>query len=607
MSAEVNKDLHSSNLRDQDVQPSDAHPSDVLPKGMHSNGEHSSNHAGEAFHHHHSHAKTSEHVHGHHLLQIENLSTSFLMYDSSQKFFSAKKTYVETLHNLNLSIHVGEVLALVGESGAGKSLLAESILGIFDANAHVEGEVYFDGEQLSLKNLPKLRGREIAFMPQSISALDPFTKIGVQVQNILPGMSGQEKKERQLRQQDLFNRYNLALEVAHMYPHELSGGMARRVLLCMALIEKPRLLVVDEPTPGMDTRAVLQVLKDVKAFAQSGGSVLFITHDIGVAVALADRIAVCKDGSIVEETAAENFTMQGTLEHPFSQALVRALPENAFMSYDESEGKQGTVKQGASSSQERLLQQACLQGAVKHSSSQQTCSQTPSLKQGSSLTYHTLSVQNISFSYRHGHKKNEVLQNISFETTSKDRLAIVAPSGSGKTTLCNILAGYLSAQSGTISLDGVSAAQYASKQQKPYNGTNPVQLVSQHPELAFDPYLRIQKSLQEARRKETSSKTFDEELHILLESFEAEAEWLARYPHELSGGQLQRLNLARAFLSNPQFLVLDEISTMLDAVTQARIWKSVCSLAQARNIGIIFVSHNKQLIQKLATKTFELA
>ncbi len=286
-------------------------------------------HGDSSMHHHHSHAGVSCHAHGHHLLQVEGLNVSFRMYDSDERrFFRARKTDVEAISGLSLSVHVGELVAVVGASGSGKSLLADSIMGLYEPNAVVSGTIWFDGVRQDAASLAKLRGREIAFVPQSVGSLDPLMKVGQQVRGV--ARDAEDSVRRVCLQRELFARYGLSPEVEDMYPFELSGGMARRVLLATALIEQPRLIVADEPTPGLDLDLAVRALDDLRAFANEGGGVLLITHDIELALRVADRIAVFKDGAVVEETSVESFSDPRKLRHPFSRELWRALPGNDF-------------------------------------------------------------------------------------------------------------------------------------------------------------------------------------------------------------------------------------------------------------------------------------
>ena len=284
-------------------------------------------HADRERHHHHTHAAASHHDHGHHLLQVEHLSVSFQMYDESESFFAAPRRRVPVIDDLSISVHAGEIIAVVGASGSGKTLLADSVMGLFEPNSEVSGDIWFDGALQDAASLAALRGHSIALVPQSVSSLDPLMKVGKQVEGACPR---RDRARRRARRQALFARYGLSEEVAGLYPHELSGGMARRVLLCSALMEDPKLIVADEPTPGLDLDLAVRALSDLRAFADEGGGVLLITHDIELALSVADRVAVFRDGTVVEETSVESFAAPELLEHPFSRALWHALPSHGF-------------------------------------------------------------------------------------------------------------------------------------------------------------------------------------------------------------------------------------------------------------------------------------
>lgn len=298
---------------------------------MHQETEHQDKHLDGAFHHGHSHAIGSKHSGGHHLLQVEDLSVSFRMYEHSEGlkgFLSAEQREVKVIENLHLSVHEGELVAVVGASGSGKTLLADSIMGIYEPNSLVSGRIWFDGMLQTADSLARLRGRGISFIPQRIASLDPLMKVGAQMIGIC---RGEERRKRQQRCEELLQRYGLPSEVMQMYPHELSGGMARRVLLCSALMESPKLIIADEPTPGLDLNLATRALDDLRNFATGDKGVLLITHDIELALNVADRIAVFKDGTVVEETGVQSFR-EGHLKTEYAQALRSALPEYGFKS-----------------------------------------------------------------------------------------------------------------------------------------------------------------------------------------------------------------------------------------------------------------------------------
>ncbi len=290
--------------------------------------QHTQAHESAQEHHHHTHGATSRHDHGHHLLQVESLSVSFRMYDPDEPFFAARQRDVEAIRDLSISVHAGEVVAVVGASGSGKSLLADTILGLFEPNATVRGRIWFDGQPCDTGKLAQLRGHGISLVPQSVTSLDPLMRVGRQVEGMAHGRA--DRLRRRQRRQELFARYGLGEEVAELYPFELSGGMARRVLLCCALMDDPRVIIADEPTPGLDLERALTALADFRAFADAGGGVMLITHDIELALRVADRVAVFCDGTVVEETSVESFANPELLRHPFSRQLWHALPEHDF-------------------------------------------------------------------------------------------------------------------------------------------------------------------------------------------------------------------------------------------------------------------------------------
>ena len=262
------------------------------------------------------------------LLRVEGLSIGFRMYDEgSPSFFRARRRERRVIDNLGLSVDRGEIVAVVGASGSGKTLLANAVLGSFEPNAVVSGDIWFEGRRMDARALATVRGNGISLVPQSVAFLDPLMKVGRQVEG--PAAS-EDAEVRRARRKELFSRYRLAERVADLYPFELSGGMARRVLLCCALIDEPRLIIADEPTPGLDLPLALKALGDFRSFADTGGGVVLITHDIELALRAADRVAVFKDGTVVEEAPVSCFDDPERLVHPFSRALWHALPSHDF-------------------------------------------------------------------------------------------------------------------------------------------------------------------------------------------------------------------------------------------------------------------------------------
>lgn len=269
------------------------------------------------------------------LLEIHDLSVSFLMYDGS-----LERSSLQVISNLSLTVHPGEILAVAGSSGSGKSLLASAILGILPGNASVEGTMRYDGEPLTPERQKVLRGGEIALVPQSVAFLDPLMKVGRQA-------DGHKKPRPTAERRELFRRFGLPEETEGLYPFQLSGGMARRVLVSTALLSDARLIIADEPTPGMSLDQAKEALRMFRDLADEGRSVILITHDIDLAFDFADRVAVFYAGTTVETAPAEDFRRgPEALRHPYSRALWNALPQNGFTPIDGFQPYAGSLPAG---------------------------------------------------------------------------------------------------------------------------------------------------------------------------------------------------------------------------------------------------------------------
>ena len=247
------------------------------------------------------------------------MSVSFQMYRRG-----LTRQRLQVISSLSLSVYPGEILAVAGSSGSGKSLLASAILGILPGNARVEGRLSFDGRPLTPDRQAELRGGEIALVPQSVAFLDPLMKVG-------PQADGHRKPRPTEKRRSLFRRFGLPEQTERLYPFQLSGGMARRVLVSTALLAGARLIIADEPTPGMSLDQAREALQMFRDLADAGKAVVLITHDIDLAFHFAHRIAVFYAGTTVETAPAEDFRRgPEALRHPYSRALWRALPQHDF-------------------------------------------------------------------------------------------------------------------------------------------------------------------------------------------------------------------------------------------------------------------------------------
>jgi len=250
------------------------------------------------------------------IIDVEHLSIAFEQQGNMQS---------PVLSDLSVRLEAGEILAIVGSSGSGKSLLAHAILGILPQNAKVDGRISYEGESLTENRLARLRGEELVFIPQSVNYLDPLMKVGKQVAYAV------KSGNRKAKQRQAFRRYRLKEDVEGNYPFELSGGMARRVLLATAAVTNAKVVIADEPTPGLDPQVLKEALGNFQQFKAEGCAVMMITHDIEAALQIADKIAVFYAGTIVEIASVKDFTGDGeNLRHPYTIALWRALPQNGF-------------------------------------------------------------------------------------------------------------------------------------------------------------------------------------------------------------------------------------------------------------------------------------
>ncbi|WP_085993471.1 ABC transporter ATP-binding protein [Oceanobacillus senegalensis] len=460
------------------------------------------------------------------ILQVENFSLSFLAYKKG-----LIETKTEVIKRLDMTIHKGEIVAVVGASGSGKSLLANAILGILPEHAICKGTLKFKGEILNKACQEKLRGKAIFLIPQSVKSLDPLMKTGKQVRDAI------HSKNKKELQQEIFKNIGLPKETEEKYPFELSGGMARRILAATAMVSPAELIVADEPTPGLDPKVLKETTIQMKKLAKAGKGIMFITHDIESALEIADRVVVFHEGETIEVADAEAFTGKGEqLNHPYTKALWNALPGNEFFKgKDNLEIEEDDEK---------------------------------------------LEVKGISFKYRN---QPFLFKNLHVTVHSGEIVGIHGYSGSGKTTMAQVIAGYLKPDEGDILLNGNKIKR---------SGKQTIQYIWQHPEKAINPRWRMRKVLEESGMEKSP---ITRELGI-------KNEWLSRWPSELSGGELQRFCIARVLHDETRFLIADEMTTMLDAVTQAKLWEIIVRLVKERNIGVLAISHDHKLLKRISDR-----
>lgn len=253
------------------------------------------------------------------ILSVEHFSLTFTQ---NQGLWKQRKLPV--IQDLSLTVHAGEMVAVVGSSGSGKSLLAHGIMGLLPSNAFWQGKLLFQGQELEEKTWKVLRGSKMVLVPQSVSYLDPLMNVGEQVRN------GKKDKDSRRKARNILKSYGLGEETEKLYPFELSGGMTRRILISTAVMEDPALVIADEPTPGLHLEAAKRVLSHFREIADRGAGVLLITHDLDLALETADKIIVFYAGTTVEEAAAADFRDLKFLRHPYTKALYQAMPAHGF-------------------------------------------------------------------------------------------------------------------------------------------------------------------------------------------------------------------------------------------------------------------------------------
>lgn len=251
------------------------------------------------------------------LLEISNLSIGFIQY-----YEGTKQRIIEPVSDLNLEVNEGEIVAIVGASGSGKSLLAHAVLDVLPGNAIVDYEMKYKGKRIDARDLRKLRGKQIRFIPQSVQYLDPTRTIANQI-NICKKLTRSEVVE-------LLNLFSLKENVCDLYPYELSGGMLRRVLFATCYGEDTELIIADEPTPGIHPSALEEILNQFRLFKSKGISIIFITHDMPSEMEVADKIAVFKDGKVVSVQKPEDILSKKKID-AYTEHLWAAQPINDFM------------------------------------------------------------------------------------------------------------------------------------------------------------------------------------------------------------------------------------------------------------------------------------
>ncbi len=492
------------------------------------------------------------------LLEVDDLKISARRDDDS---------LLPIVKGVSFNVSRGEVVALIGESGSGKTTIALSALGYTKPGLEFAGgEVRLESEDvitMEPNQLRALRGQRVAYLAQSAAAtFNPALTIGEQVTEscVLHGILNQ--KQANERAETLYRALELPDpdRLGKRYPHQVSGGQLQRLMAAMALCGKPDLLVLDEPTTALDVTTQIEVLKAFKSvIKQEGSAAIYVTHDLAVVAQIADHIVVLYAGEVQEHGSAEQVVNQPT--HDYTRRLMRAVrPPPAAGQGDETLGEHKR--------------------------------EVPALK-----------VKDITAGYgrkRNGVPEITVLRDVNVSIERGHTVGVIGESGCGKSTLARVMAGLLPAVHGQVLLDGDDLQPALQKRDR--SELQKIQFVFQMADTALNPRQRIDHILGRPLEFYLGLKGKEKRKRVmeLLDMVELPQDFAGRYPEELSGGQKQRVNLARALAASPEVLLCDEVISSLDSIVGANVIELLKRLRKQTGVSFVFISHDLSTVASFA-------
>jgi len=479
----------------------------------------------------------------------------------------------EVVHGVSFDLGVGEVLAIVGESGSGKSVTALSTNRLIDyaggrtANGSIEllradGSVT-DITTASAQELTKIRGAEIGVIFQEpMTSLNPVLTIGAQIEEAFRLHRGLTGKQAKAAAREALERVRIpdAERRLSATPDQLSGGMLQRVMIAMALACNPRLLIADEPTTALDVTVQAQIMALLSELRrETGMSMIFISHDIGLVAGIADRVMVMQDGRTVEQ--GELGQILDNPQHPYTRHLLHAVPHFSAGEAVRADAKRVSVE------------------PIK-----------PALEVDDLVVRFPLKRGWLGRPFGAVH----AVDGVGFDLLPGETLAIVGESGSGKSTTARAVLGLVSPTRGAFAVDERTAM--------PGQSRLPVQMVFQNPYASLNPRLNVEQILAEPviAAGQRVDATVLARMAKLLKQVGLPEDSLARYPHQFSGGQRQRLCIARALMLNPSVVVLDEAVSALDVSVQARVLELLVDLQREYGLAYLFISHDMAVVERIA-------
>jgi peptide/nickel transport system ATP-binding protein len=541
-------------------------------------------------------------------------------------------TGTPVISEVSFEISRGEIFGVVGESGSGKTTVGLALLGHARRGLRIAGGTVLLGDRdilaLDEEQLRRLRGALVSYVPQDpASSLNPALRIGTQLREIIEAHGNQPDSAVSERVAETMGEVALPDDRAFLkrYPHELSGGQQQRVGLAMAFANRPRLIVLDEPTTGLDVTTQAHVLSTVRELATLHDvAALYVSHDLAVVATLAERVAVMYAGRVVEIGGAEElFRSAG---HPYTRRLVGAIPRltggRSLVGIPGHAVSPGRRPPGCSFAPRCTLridqcEQAmppllpvgpghavrCIRAELVLSEAQSRVGDPIDMPAADEAEQPALRLENVAASYG----RTEVLHSVSLSLASHECLALVGESGSGKTTIARAVAGLHRNWTGTIAVGGAEL-QHAARQrskatrrriayifQNPYGSLNPRQTIGQ---IVGQP-LRVFGI--------ASGREADQLIGEMLERVSLTAAYARRYPDQLSGGERQRVAIARALVCDPSVLICDEVTSALDVSVQAAIVELLGSLQRDLGLSMLFITHNLPLVRSIAQRVAVLS
>lgn len=571
----------------------------------------------------------------------DSVDDPLLTLDSLHVEYATKTGPLRVIRDVSLQIQRGETFGLAGESGSGKSTLAHSVLRYLGDNGNVtEGSIQFDGDELldiSKAELRNIRGNRVAHVAQSPDkALNPSMEVGEQIAETIRLHQDVTDEEAWEQTIDVLKNVNLPDPKynANRYPHELSGGMQQRILIAMALSCNPELLILDEPTTGLDVTTEAKILDLVEELKTGyNTSILLITHDLGVIAQIADRTAIMYAGEIMERGPVEEVFQNPA--NPYTRGLLDAVPEiGSETSVDSIPGNPAdlhNISNGCTFADRcEYAEPECETGDIREESVSEDHSHSSQCRRWEAVQKDTedtsevttptddadagdilLDGENVRRYFGEktffdkifgGDPPIRAVDGVDFDVRESETLGLVGESGCGKSTLAKTVLRLLDLTDGSLTFDGEEIGTVDEGDLHDFRSE--AQIVFQHPDSSLNPRKTVRESLTRPLENFTNfgKEERSERIDTLLEQVELGTEYADRYPHELSGGEKQRVAIARAFAANPSFVVLDEPLSALDVSVQASILNLLSSLRREYGASFLFISHDLSVVNHISDR-----